>query len=345
MILIIFYTKQFEMKIKVYIVFLLFLTLTQLSPCQQYNHAKKDLSEFYVQFISKFSTKEDIVKSKGVIKSIVDFVIGKENEKLIKPFAIIAKDSSSIIVLDQQWQNLVRIDKLNINFKIIEFDKVKAFPSLVGIAWIDVDNIAITDSRLNKIFRCNLKNERVSVLNDSLEISQPTGIAYSNKYHQFWVSETAKHRILILDENGEIVKTIGQRGTKQEEFNFPTNIIIDKSEKVYIVDAMNFRIQMFSSDGKFLGMFGEVGDASGYFASPKGIATDTYGHIYVADAVYHAVQVFNSKGDFLYSFGRQGTGDGEFWMPTGIYIDENNQIYVTDSYNGRVQIFKLVKRV
>jgi DNA-binding beta-propeller fold protein YncE len=326
----------------------IFVLLYIISNCSLAIAQKSDTSEnndrFYVQYLDEISSKDAVIKDKSFLQSVAEFFVGKDQERLLKPYSIFAEDTSNIIVLDQDLQTIVKIDLKKPSFDIIEFDSVKAFPSLVAITKLPQNKVAITDSRYNKVFVCDIANNTVRLLNDTLNLDHPTGIAYCELTNQIWVVETGKHRIVVLDNNGQIIRTIGQRGNNPEEFNYPTNIWIDKNGKVYIIDAMNYRVQIFNQDGKFLNTFGEIGDASGFFASLKGIATDSFGHIYIVDAAYHTVQIFNEKGDFLYNFGNQGTSQGKFWLPTGIYIDEDNHIYVTDSFNRRVQIFELKRR-
>ncbi|MCX6268382.1 MAG: 6-bladed beta-propeller, partial [Bacteroidetes bacterium] len=212
------------------------------------------------------------------------------------------------------------------------------FSSLVGMCSNTFSEILFTDSFRKKVYRISPGKKKLQVLNDSLKLDQPTGIAYSELRGEIWVVETNAHRIAVLNGRGEIIKHIGSRGTKAGEFNYPTHIWIDKSGLVYVVDAMNFRIQVFNDSGEVVSVFGEPGDASGYFARPKGIATDSHGNIYLVDALFHVVQVFNIQGKFLYTLGRQGHGEGEFWMPSGIFIDKDNFVYIADSYNSRIQV-------
>jgi DNA-binding beta-propeller fold protein YncE len=214
--------------------------------------------------------------------------------------------------------------------------------SLVGICYGPNSSILFTDSHARTIYSLTAEKKNLRILNDTLKLEQPTGIAYSMVNKEIWVVETKAHRIAVLNEKGELLRRLGKRGNGPGEFNYPTHIWIDKKGLIYITDAMNFRIQVLNAGGEVVSIFGEAGDASGYLASPKGIATDSFGNIYVVDALFHVVQVFDIKGKLLYKFGNQGHGNGEFWMPSGIYIDNQDNIYVADSYNSRVQVFQLI---
>jgi len=278
------------------------------------------------------------------MEKLLNFITGNENTELIsKPMAVWASNPDNFWVLDQGNGTLIKSERKVGEITQLKNTKNTRFPSVVGICEISENNYLITDSFLNTLFLFRSNKRELLELNDSLHLEQPTGVAYSVATNEIWVVETKAHQISILDSTGNFIRKIGQRGTGNGEFNFPTSIWIDKSGTVFIVDAMNFRIQIFSKNGEFISTFGEIGDATGYMARPKGIATDSDGNIYVVDALFNAVQIFDQEGRFLYSFGVQGQGDGEFWMPTGIYVDEYNYIYVADTYNSRVQIFQLRK--
>lgn len=270
-----------------------------------------------------------------------NLLFGKKPDNLVKPMSVLAMSPDTLWVADQGTGTFLQVVKGVGEMTHFRNKKIEQLPSIVGSCFLPDNKIVFTDSKLNKIFQFMPGDKDLHILNDSLVLLQPTGIAYSSVNKQIWVVETKAHHISVLDEKGKRIKQIGKRGLEKGEFNFPTHIWIDQLGMVYVVDAMNFRIQVFNKNGEFVSMFGEIGDASGYFSRPKGVATDSFGHIYVADALFHVVQVFDKSGNLLYVFGSQGQEKEQFWMPTGIYIDKDNYIYVADSYNSRVQVFQL----
>ncbi|WP_457618288.1 6-bladed beta-propeller [Lutibacter sp.] len=276
---------------------------------------------------------------------LLTLLLGKKNTyRVTKPMAIIATDSSTFSILDQGSNTIFNVKNEHFKIPKILRKNKNSFPSLIDFCRLPTNGILFTDSRLNKIYHMNEKQKILTIFNDSILLEQPTGIAYSEVSNEIWVVETKAHKISILNEKGNLIKTIGKRGTKLREFNFPTSIWIDKLGNAYVIDTMNFRVQVFDRNGKIISVFGEIGNATGYFARPKGIATDSHGNIYISDALFHTVQIFDISGNFLYQFGKQGRGQGEFWIPSGIYIDDKDFIYVADSYNSRIQIFQLIKK-
>jgi DNA-binding beta-propeller fold protein YncE len=270
----------------------------------------------------------------------VDFVFGKQvSSEMSKPVALLAESPDTMWVLDQGNGVIYRVRKKTGEIAHYRNKEYKSFASLVATCSLPGNRILFTESYLNKIFLFSPDKKALSVLNDTLTLDRPTGIAWSSATKEIWVVETNAHRISVLNEQGQLIRRFGQRGTGPGEFNFPTSVWIDDSGKAFVVDAMNFRVQTFSKEGTFEGMFGQIGDATGFFARPKGIATDSKGNIYIADALFNTVQIFDQSGRFLYNFGEQGQGEGQFWMPAGIFIDRHDNIYVADTYNSRVQVF------
>ncbi|HQR44644.1 MAG TPA: 6-bladed beta-propeller [Thermoanaerobaculia bacterium] len=175
-------------------------------------------------------------------------------------------------------------------------------------------------------------------------LQRPTGLAWNAQRKVLYVVDTLAHTIYALDTKGDVVQTIGGRGSEEGRFNFPTHIVWTRKGELVVADSLNFRIQILDDRGKALGSFGRHGDGSGDLAMPKGLAVDKDGVIYVADSLFDVVQLFDRQGTFLLTLGRRGTDFGEFWMPAGVFIDESDQLYVCDTYNHRIQVFRISER-
>ncbi len=300
--------------------------------------------EYYIKWIKQYPEINTTKKTKINSKSISNLLFGKKTLNLIKPVSVFAQSTDTFIVLDQGNGLIFTIENNNLKSPAFIKKTIKRFPSLVDISKIDNQTYLITDSYKNNIYIIKLKDKKIKKLNDSLNLKRPAGILFDKTTKEIWVVETAAHRISVLNIKGELIKTIGTRGNKPGEFNFPVSICSDSKGYKYILDAMNFRVQIFDQNGKFHSSFGETGDATGYFARPKAIACDSKDHIYITDALFHNVQIFNKNGELLYYFGGQGKEKEKFWIPASIHIDKNDYIYIADSYNSRIQVFQLLKK-
>ncbi|MCD4736036.1 MAG: 6-bladed beta-propeller, partial [Bacteroidales bacterium] len=286
-----------------------------------------DEKNYSIRWVSQYPLTKSKKETKKKQNNISDILLGKENHKkpkrrnknwftnllfgkkpaaLVKPMSVLAKNPDTVWIADQGTGSFLQVFDGVGEITQLRNKYIENIPSLVGTCILPGDKILFTDSKLNKIFQFLPGNHKLQILNDSILLKQPTGIAYSSVNKEIWVVETMAHRIAVLNEKGELIKQIGERGDAPGQFNFPTYIWIDKMGTVYVVDAMNFRVQIFDSNGEFVSLFGEIGDASGYFARPKGIATDKFCHIYIADELFHAFKIFERMGKLLYAFGSLG---------------------------------------
>jgi DNA-binding beta-propeller fold protein YncE len=311
----------------------------------QVSHSAKTTAEVddpYIKWISTLPSK-DFKNKIGFFEKVFDFIVGSDPVVFNNPVNVFSRELNDFFIVNQGDGSILHFLDGKI-FKPRYFkNEDNAYPSLVGICAVRSEGLYFTDSRLNKILILSDDGKQIKILNDSISLERPTGIAYSEVRDEVFVVETGAHCISVFDRSGIKKKTIGSRGIGPLEFNFPTYIWIDRNGLIYIVDSMNFRVQILSPEGNFINSFGKQGDATGFFARPRGIATDSVGNVYIADALFNVIQVFDNSGQFLYYLGTQGSGKYQFWMPSGICIDKNDFLYIADSYNGRIQIFQIIK--
>lgn len=294
-----------------------------------------------IRFEYSFNRPEDLGIKKGFFRSLGEFFMGATDLGLVRPMAVV-ESNGIIYVSDPGASGIHRFDTRRRHHSIIRRANNQALPSPVGLARGPGDLIYLTDSDLAQVFVIRPGASFAEPVNIRHELKQPTGIAVDRHNGNLYIADTAEHQIVVLTQNGELVRKIGKRGNKSATFNFPTMLWRDAHGHLLVTDSLNFRIQRFDAAGKFIGSFGKPGDATGYLSRPKGIATDAFGHIYVVDALFHALQIFDQQGTLLLYLGRQGNSPGEFWLPNGIYINEKQTIYIADSHNQRIQVFRYI---
>ncbi|MBU0768584.1 MAG: 6-bladed beta-propeller [Proteobacteria bacterium] len=294
-----------------------------------------------IKFVQAVRGPSDLKIKKSFFKKIWEFVAGDEPEGISRPFAVAVK-GDRICVTDMALSGFHLFDLTANNYKIITPKPVK-LTSPVGAVFTGDERLLIADSVLKKVFAFSNKGDFAGEFSPGFPFQRPTAVAVSPLDNSVWVSDTLAHQILKFSPVGEKLLSIGVRGDKKGEFNYPTGITIGKDGRVYICDTLNARLQVFSPTGKFLFKFGKHGDSTGDFANPKSVALDGEGHIYIVDGLFDAVQIFDEKGRLLLVFGQRGTKNGEFYVPSSIVIDEKDRIFVSDSYNGRIQIFQYLR--
>lgn len=292
-----------------------------------------------IKWLSQWSNRKDF----GGLGELMTFLIGQEKvEHLRRPNGVVADRAGNIYVADSELRIIFVFD---FEKKTLRF---LGFGSLAGPVDLAIDNergiIFVSDSRLKQVYGIDKDRDNIVItIGAPGEFISPAGLVYDEKTDRLYVSDTRAHTIKVYDKNGKFLFTIGKRGGKDGEFNFPSYLAVDKNSRLYVVDGFNFRIQIFDSNGNFLKKFGKLGDASGYFSRPHGIGVDSEGHIYVIDAAFNNFQIFNEDGQLLLWVGRAGRKPGEFYLPSGLYIDEKDRIYVSDTFNRRVQVFQYLK--
>ena len=155
------------------------------------------------------------------------------------------------------------------------------------------------------------------------------------------VAEDTGHSIRKYSPEGQLLASVGTKGTGQKQFKEPRDIAINtRNNKVYVADCQNHRIQVLNSDFTFSSSFGKQGHDKGQFYFPSGITCDSAGIVYVTDYSNHRIQVFTPEGKFLRMFVKWGGGWGGLNYPTGIALDPSSKhVYISETGNRRISVF------
>ena len=165
----------------------------------------------------------------------------------------------------------------------------------------------------------------------------PTGVAIDEDGN-IYVTDEDSHRLFKFNSDGKLVKTVGGKGGRTGQFDWPWGIALSRDNKLFVCDQNNHRIQVFDTNLKFISCFGKKGSGEGEFLQPNDLTFDPAGDVYVTDCDNHCVQVFSQKETFLRTFGRYGSGPGELAKPWGICVDYD-YVYVVENGNHRVSVF------
>lgn len=290
-----------------------------------------------IKFIRAYCCTNDFGKSGK--DAFLAAVFGTEGDmKMSKPYGITSDEDGKMYVTDTGYDVVWVFDEEG---KKVSFLGRGRLLTPTGIAIGKDGRVFVADSKAQKVFVFDKDDQMVMALGQKPgELVNPSGLAIDPDTDRIYVANTRLHNIKVYDaSNGKFLFDIGERGEKQGQLNFPTNIFI-RHRKLYVSDTGNFRVQIFDLDGKFLSTFGKIGDGLGQFARPKGIGVDSEGHIYAVDSAFDNFQIFNEDGQLLLFVGSKGTAPGTFWLPAGLHVDADDRIYIADQYNHRVQIFQ-----
>lgn len=127
---------------------------------------------------------------------------------------------------------------------------------------------------------------------------------YVTKENEIFILDTGNNRIVVLNENFDLVNIISdfKNGSRKDSFNNPNGIYVTDDGSVYVADTNNQRIIELTKDGDFIREIGSPVSnilRSGFEFYPVRIAVDKAQRIYVIGrGVFDGIIEFDSDGDF-----------------------------------------------
>ena len=164
------------------------------------------------------------------------------------------------------------------------------------------------------------------------KMKYPSGIAIDGMDNTYVSSE---HKLQKFTNSGEFIMCVGQRGSKEGEFNDPCGVMVH-SNQVYICDRDNHRIQVFDLDLNFIQSIGSPGKERGEFDRPVDVTFDNAGNMYIAEIGNKRVQVMNTSGHFINVFGLER--EGKLSGPIALHIADK-YVYVCDLGQHHIAVY------
>lgn len=300
-----------------------------------------------IRFVRSFATEDDL--SKGAWRSFVRAVIPPSPSAVVKqPTGLaLSPDEKVLYIACSSAGTVLRADLAAGKLTVVGDEKGHRPARPFGVAVDGEGNLFVSDSSQNVVVVYGPDGKFLrTIASDRLD--KPTGIAIDRRRQLLYAVsgvhvKSESHRVEVFSLAGNHLRTIGTRGEKGGEFNFPTNMTVAKDGTLHVVDMLNFRVQLFDPEGRLVSMFGTLGAGGpGSFDKAKSVAIDAFGNIYVVDSQAAHVQMFNSKFQVLMAFGGRLNLPGFFLTPTAIAIDSRNTIYVAEFFGGWVAEYRLV---
>jgi DNA-binding beta-propeller fold protein YncE len=294
-----------------------------------------------IRFIRSIRTPADI----GAIapKSLITALFGGAEDKNIpmqKPYAVSADSKGRIFVGESALGRIFVFDVENKKFDVWGQSGPGRLRQPLGVAVDGEDRLYVSDARQQRVVVFDQEGKFLQAMGGKEQLARPVGIAIDDARDRIYVVDPGNHNIAVFNKAGDRVATLGKRGVEPGQFNFPSNIALDRSGRLHVIDSMNFRVQIIQPDGSPVQAFGQNSDRPGSTTRSKGIGVDPDGNIYVVDAAFNNFQIFNEDGALLLIVGNTGTGPGEFYLPAGAYLDPKGRFYVVDQLNKRIQVFQ-----
>ena len=100
------------------------------------------------------------------------------------------------------------------------------------------------------------------------DLSVPRGLAITREGHLI-VAEYGKHCITIIDPtNGKKIRSFGQYGSGQVQFNRPRGVAVTQDGHIVVADCYNHRLQVLTAEGAFIATVGSQGSQPLQFDHP-----------------------------------------------------------------------------
>lgn len=172
--------------------------------------------------------------------------------------------------------------------------------------------------------------------------SYPVGVAPA-KDNVLFVANRASDtnpgglRISKVTVDHQFINEFGRPGNEPGQFEWLTDVAVDKDENVYTSDEWLNRITVFDSEGNLVRTWGEAGPGEGQLHGPAGLAFDDDDNLYAVNSFNSRVQKFTKDGNYISGFGSKGSGEADLEMPWAITVGQDGNIFVVDWGNHRVQ--------
>jgi len=236
-----------------------------------------------------------------------------------------------------------------------------------GLSVDNENNVWITDTELNKVFKYSMEGELIAVFGDDYPFFLEAALRIRNKLPNFptFINERTfakptdvinfddgsfcvsdgyrNSRIAMFDRDGSLIWERNKLGDGEGEFNLPHGISRDNDGIIYVADRSNGRIQIFNKNGEFITQWNPPELSKPFGIEVKGdliFVTDGGEFLYGnSESPTSQIIIFNKKGEIIERFGSWGEEDGYLQVPHDIVVDDEGNIYVADLNNKRLQVF------
>ncbi|MBI2061951.1 MAG: hypothetical protein HYT87_19600 [Nitrospirae bacterium] len=281
-----------------------------------------------IELVMSFSSPDDLGFPRGFWSRVAQILFGSGPPRMLRPYAIAVR-GQTVAITDTKLGavHLYRFDKKD--YRQIGRGS-GGLISPVGLAIDRQGRVWVSDSVLAevRIYRPDGKLEK-----KIHPFNRPTGLTYDEEHGAIWVADVARHSLVKLDENGEFLGQVGERGGQPvpaETYSISTRFeLLPESSP-----------RPSSSQGKVAPIpNGMKAQSEGlHFNFPAHLSYRS-GRLFVTDTLNFRIQVLDTEGHPVSRFGRHGNGSGDFAMPKGVGVDSEGHVYVVDSMFGAFQIF------
>jgi sugar lactone lactonase YvrE len=197
-----------------------------------------------------------------------------------------------------------------------------------------------------KVYVCDTQAGNVSISDlakHKLRYHKPGGQAAMkvpinvvvDKDGTFYVSDTGREQVLIYNNEGALVDTLG----KKDEMK-PCGLALT-ANRLYVSDLKAHNVRVYNrADRQLVATIpASTTNEQARLFQPTNLAVDDKGRVCVSDSGGFAIKIYDPEGNYIKTIGELGITPGQFALPKGIGADHEGRIYVVDAAAPVVQMF------
>ncbi len=293
-----------------------------------------------VRFVGELSVPEHLGIEESGWTRFWRWVVGNQRaDALYRPFGVAVSSSGVVAVSDPGLRAVRRYHPKENRHERLE----QGLSAPLGLAFVG-ELLVVADGQAATLVVFDAGGAWLKVPWKVPVFSRPTGVAVDAARQRLYVVDAGAHCVHVISLRGAAPTRVGERGTGDGQFNYPTHVAVDGRGHLFITDSLNFRVQELDEGLAFVRALGGLGDGPGDLPRSKGLAVDARGTLWVVEGAFDVVQGFDAQGELVAVFGGRGTDAGRLWLPAGVAVDAGGRLYVADTWNSRVQVFAIEPR-
>jgi len=254
-----------------------------------------------------------------------------QNPYLNYPVGVLVLEGRDLVLISD-WTNnrLVVTDQQGKTKQI-----VPGFEGPVGMAYDPVKNLLyLTEQKVNRIRVLDGTSFKPvgEIKIKGMTFNEPRGLWFDSD-RKLYLVDTMNSRIIVFDEGGSLIKTIGKEGMGDDEFYYPRGVSVDSQGRVWMTDTLHHTVKVFDASGKYLFRIGKEGSDLEGLNRPRYVVVKDDIAI-ISDYQNNRLKIYNSQGDLTGVI--DAIGGDHLLNPEGLWIDDQGFLWVADSGNNRV---------
>jgi DNA-binding beta-propeller fold protein YncE len=208
---------------------------------------------------------------------------GTRQGKLFHPYGVVFHEDR-IIVIDQPDEK-GRIQEFDLNGTYVRtIYRPEQWFNPRGMCVNDDKNIAVCclgKKELGMKPSIKLFSKQGDLIHEFYMTDNNEQPQYGNG--KYFVSYFSKNYINVFDENGVFLYKFGEKGERDEQFNFIRGLAVCGSDMILVCDMGNLRVQLLTQDGQFIRSFVSQGLGDGQMDGPVDLVVTADGQVLVLE--------------------------------------------------------------